>query len=53
MLVKDYTNGGIKMINLTAFINSLKLTWIRRAIHSARILSTIVNMESNHVDLNY
>ena len=42
MLVKDYTNGGIKMINLTAFINSLKLTWIRRAIHSARILSTIV-----------
>ena len=47
MLVKDYTNGGLKIINLTAFINSLKSTWIRRAIHSDEIKH---NMESNHVD---
>ena len=48
VLFKDYTNGGLKMINLTAFINSLKSTWIRRTIHSEKIKH---NMESNHVDL--
>jgi hypothetical protein len=44
VLVKDYTNGGLNMINLTAFINSLKSTWICRAIHSETIKH---NMESN------
>jgi hypothetical protein len=48
VLFKDYTNGGLKMINLTAFINLLKSTWIRRTIHSEKIKH---NMESNHVDL--
>jgi hypothetical protein len=48
VLFKDNTNGGLKMINLTAFINSLKSTWIRRTIHSEKIKH---NMESNHVDL--
>jgi hypothetical protein len=36
------------MINLTAFITSLKSTWIRRAIHSEKIK---YNIESKHVDL--
>ena len=41
VLVKDYTNGGLNMINLTAFINSLKSTWIHRAIHEVKKVSTI------------
>jgi hypothetical protein len=41
VLVKDYTNGGLKIINLTAFINALKSTWIRRAIHEVKKVSTI------------
>ena len=41
MLVKDYTNGGLTIINLTAFINALKSTWIRRAIHEMKKVSTI------------
>jgi hypothetical protein len=48
VLFKDYTNGGLKKINPTAFINSLKSTWIRRAIQSEKIKP---NIESNHVDL--
>ena len=47
VLFKDYTNGGLKMLNLTAFINSLKSTWIRRAIHSEKIKHS---MKSNHVN---
>ena len=32
VLCQEYTQGGLKMINLDAFITSLKLTWIRRLI---------------------
>ena len=35
------------MINLTAFINPLKSTWIHRAMYSDTIKN---NIESNHVD---
>jgi len=47
VLVEDYTNGCLKIINLTAFINSLKSTWICRAIHCDKIKH---NIESNHVN---
>ena len=30
IVIKEYINGGLKMINLVAFIKSLKLSWIRR-----------------------
>ena len=30
VLVKQYLNGGLKMTNIEAFIQSLKATWIRR-----------------------
>ena len=32
--VKQYCQGGLQIINLKAFINSLKLTWLRRVILS-------------------
>lgn len=32
IVVKQYGDGGLKMINLKAFINALKATWIRRLL---------------------
>lgn len=32
VLVKQYTDGGLRMTNLKAFILSLKATWLRRVI---------------------
>ena len=32
VIVKQYIEGGLKMINIKAFINSLKATWIRRLL---------------------
>lgn len=32
VIVKQYTEGGLKMINLNAFVNALKSTWIRRLL---------------------
>ena len=34
VLVKDYSEGGLKMINIDAFIKGMKATWIRRLIIS-------------------
>jgi hypothetical protein len=30
VMVKDYSEGGLRMVNLPAFIKALKLTWLRR-----------------------
>jgi hypothetical protein len=29
VLVKDYMEGGLRMVNINVFMNALKLTWIR------------------------
>ena len=34
VIVKEYAEGGVKMINLMAFIEALKSTWIRRLLIS-------------------
>ena len=34
IIVKEYGEGGLKMINLMAFIEALKSTWIRRLLKS-------------------
>ena len=34
LIFQDYCWGGLKMINLKAFIQGLKLTWVRRLFHS-------------------
>ena len=33
VVVKQYSEGGLRMINLKAFIISMKLTWLRRVIY--------------------
>ena len=37
VLVKDYSEGGLKMINIDAFIKGLKATWIRQSFISSGI----------------
>ena len=32
MIIKQYCEGGLKMINVKAFMDALKTTWIRRLI---------------------
>ena len=34
VVIKQYWEGGLKMVNLAAFIEALKLTWIRRLLQS-------------------
>ena len=36
VVIKQYWEGGLQMINLKAFIDSMKLTWLRRVILSIR-----------------
>ena len=43
VVVKQYCEGGLRMINLKAFINSMKLTWLRRVILSNGPWQSIVN----------
>ena len=49
IVVKQYCQGGLQMINLKAFIDSLKLTWLRRVILSNRpwqsVLKNIINFQ--------
>ena len=49
IVVKQYCQGGLQMINLKAFINSLKLTWLRRVILSnspwQSVLKNIINFQ--------
>ena len=34
ILVKDYGDGGLRMIDVSHFNNALKLTWIRRLLNA-------------------
>ena len=47
VVVKQYCEGGLRMINLKAFINSMKLTWLRRVILSNGPWQSIVNDKIN------
>lgn len=42
ILVREYCDGGLRMINLMAFIKALKLTWLRRLTNGG-IWSYIIN----------
>ena len=48
IVVKEYINGGLQMVNLVAYINSLKLSWIRRMFTSEgkwkKIITSKVDM---------
>lgn len=49
VLVKEYSEGGLKMTDLLSYIKSLKLTWLRRLIifenRCFNILSSLFNFE--------
>ena len=47
VLIKDYCDGGLKMVNLSAFIASLKITWIRRLLTSPGKWSSIQTKDIN------
>ena len=44
VMIKDYNQGGLIMINLEAFVNSLKITCIRRLMTSESKWTEIVKM---------
>ena len=37
VVVKQYSEGGLQMVNLKCFIQGLKLTWIRRVMNSEAV----------------
>lgn len=43
IFIKDYAEGGLKMIDVYAFIKSLKLTWLRRLLTENKKWSTLVS----------
>ena len=47
--VKQYSEGGLKMINIKAFIDALKLTWLRRLITYDSIWQHFIK---SYIDLN-
>ena len=47
IVVKQYAEGGLKMINLNAFINALKSTWIRRLLTSDSKCQEFIKMHVN------
>ena len=47
VVVKNYEEGGMGMINLIAFINSLKSTWIRRMIFKHNGWAKIIQLNIN------
>ena len=34
-LIQDYQNGGLKMIDINKFINSLKASWVKRILDTS------------------
>ena len=45
VIVKDYADGGLKMLNLFAFIRALKTTWIKKLILKDGGWSAIIKLE--------
>ena len=48
-IIMNYSDGGLKMIDIVSFIDSLKLSWIRRLFQST---SKWQNVISTFVDIN-
>ena len=47
VVIKRYWEGGLKMVNFAAFIEALKLTWIRRLLQSILKWQDFINLLSN------
>ena len=44
IVIKQYLEGGLKMVNLNAFIDALKLTWIRRIFNTDSIWQDFIKL---------
>ena len=40
--MKDYSEGGLKMVNIRNFIKSLKLAWVRRLLFEDKSWKNII-----------
>jgi len=47
LLTKDYPEGGVRMINLKAFMDSIKISWIRRCIQDIAKWINLINQYFN------
>ena len=45
MITQKYENGGLCMIDVTAFINSMKLSWLRKLIFSQSLWAQLIDLE--------
>ena len=50
VIVKQYFEGGLKMINLKAFVQGLKITWVKRLLTKSsqwqHLISHTINLNS-------
>ena len=51
LLTKDYPEGGVRMINLKAFMDSIKISWIRRCIQDIAKWINLINQYFNKTKL--
>ena len=47
-IIQDYASDGLQMVDLTSFIQSLKLSWLKRLINKTTAWTTIAKQE--HMD---
>ena len=51
VVVKQYCEGGLRMINLKAFMSSMKITWLRRITLTDRPWQSIIKDTINFNEL--
>ena len=51
VVIKQYCEGGLRMINLKTFIDSMKLTWLRRVILLNSPWQSVMNNTINFNEL--
>lgn len=47
IIIQEYANGGLKMVNYADFITALKANWIRRLLHSNANWTKLLSSEPN------
>ena len=48
VVVKQYCEGGLRMVNLKAFIKSMKVTWLRRLILTNSPWQSIIKVNQKY-----
>ena len=54
-LYRDYKNGGLRMINLECFLNSLKASWMKRIFNdesTSTLWKSFINKNSTALGIN-